>query len=150
MAKAAKPAGAGKGKDTKTTNPKKPGVKNTGADKSGTPGGDAGTNSEDPGAGDKSGAPGTDPGTGDKSGAAGTDPGTSSNDHDKKKNPPKPSKEDKLEEKMKPYIKPYPGEKEFHVTSDGQVFLSKDKVLAIEHQRQLDKENSIQTYSVEA
>lgn len=45
------------------------------------------------------------------------------------------------------YIKSYPGEKAFHVTSDRQVFLDKDYNLAKLHQNSLGK-GELKTYNL--
>ena len=47
-----------------------------------------------------------------------------------------------------PYKKAYPKEKAFHVTSDKQVFLEKDRGLAMLHQRSLGNGENIQTISL--
>ena len=54
----------------------------------------------------------------------------------------------RIEILVEKYAKAYPREKVFHVTSDMQVFLSKDKNLAELHQRSLDKEENLQTIKV--
>ena len=46
------------------------------------------------------------------------------------------------------YAKVYPKEKLFHVTSDMQVFLAKDKNLAELHQRGLANEEKIRTIKI--
>lgn len=57
------------------------------------------------------------------------------------------SKKQQLPDFMAAYVKSYPGEKVFHVTSDRQVFLDKDYHLAKMHQRSLGK-GEIKTYNV--
>lgn len=47
-----------------------------------------------------------------------------------------------------PYVKAYPGEKAFHVTSDKQVFLERDRGLAVLHQNSLESEEKVQTIKV--
>lgn len=47
-----------------------------------------------------------------------------------------------------PYEKAYPEEKAFHVTSDKQVFLEKDRGLAILHQNSLKNGEKVQTIKV--
>lgn len=47
-----------------------------------------------------------------------------------------------------PYTKAYPGEKVFHVTSDKQVFLEKDRGLAVLHQNSLGTDEKVQTIKV--
>lgn len=47
-----------------------------------------------------------------------------------------------------PYAKAYPGEKAFLITSDKQVFLEKDRGLAILHQTNLHPGEKIQTIPV--
>lgn len=58
----------------------------------------------------------------------------------KAKEKTKESKEDKIPVYLGPYVKAYPGEKAFHVTSDHQVFLEKKQksggVPPKEHQQQ--------------
>lgn len=61
----------------------------------------------------------------------------------------------KLAEKSKeqqefidPYIKAYPKERVFHVTSDRQVFLERDRSLAVLHQNTLGNEGKVQTIKV--
>lgn len=49
---------------------------------------------------------------------------------------------------LEDYIKAYPGERVFHVTSDHQVFLDKDYGLAVNHQRSLPGDDYIQTYNL--
>lgn len=49
---------------------------------------------------------------------------------------------------LAPYCKAYPGEKAFHVTSDRQVFLEKDKGLAVLHQNSLGNGELVQTIKV--
>ncbi|MCB6971828.1 MULTISPECIES: hypothetical protein [Butyricimonas] len=59
-------------------------------------------------------------------------------------------KETKTKEEIliEQYAKAYPKEKLFHVTSDMQVFLAKDKNLAELHQRGLENEEKIRTIKV--
>ena len=47
-----------------------------------------------------------------------------------------------------PYVKAYPNEKAFHVTSDKQVFLEKDRGLAVLHQKSLKNGEKVQTIKV--
>lgn len=47
-----------------------------------------------------------------------------------------------------PYKKAYPEEKAFHVTSDRQVFLEKDRGLAVLHQKSLKNGEKVQTIKV--
>lgn len=47
-----------------------------------------------------------------------------------------------------PYANAYPKEKAFHVTSDRQVFLERDRGLAVLHQTSLDNGEKIQTIKV--
>lgn len=55
-------------------------------------------------------------------------------------------KEEKKEaDGMKSYFDTYPGEKELLRTSDGQVFLSKDKQWAALHQKSIDPAEEVQT-----
>ena len=54
----------------------------------------------------------------------------------------------KVELLVERYAKAYPREKVFHVTSDMQVFLSRDKNLAELHQKSLEKDEKIQTIKV--
>ncbi len=49
---------------------------------------------------------------------------------------------------LESYLKAYPKEKAFHVTSDRQVFLEKDLSLARLHQRELKNEGKVQTIKV--
>lgn len=60
----------------------------------------------------------------------------------------KESKEDKIPAYLRPYAKAYPGEKAFHVTSDHQVFLEKNKNLAVLHQKSVDSNERVQTIKV--
>ena len=54
----------------------------------------------------------------------------------------------KVELLVERYAKAYPREKVFHVTSDMQVFLARDKNLAELHQKSLEKDEKIQTIKV--
>lgn len=47
-----------------------------------------------------------------------------------------------------PYVKAYPSEKTFHVTSDHQVFLEKNKSLAVLHQKSINSNERVQTIKV--
>lgn len=60
----------------------------------------------------------------------------------------KESKEDKIPVYLRPYVKAYPGEKTFHVTSDHQVFLEKNKSLAVFHQKSISSSERVQTIKV--
>jgi len=46
---------------------------------------------------------------------------------------------------MKPYFDTYPDEDILHKTSDGQVFLNKDKQWAAYHQKRIDPQTKVQT-----
>jgi hypothetical protein len=48
--------------------------------------------------------------------------------------------------KMEKYRKAYPNEKRFYITSDEQVFLSGNKIEALEHQRGLDKSVAVTVF----
>jgi hypothetical protein len=50
-------------------------------------------------------------------------------------------------EKLDPYLTAYPNEKEFHITTDGQVFLN--EVFAQEHQRSLKNGKEVYLFIVE-
>lgn len=50
--------------------------------------------------------------------------------------------------KMEKYRAAYPNEKRFYITSDEQVFLSGNKIEALEHQRSLDKSLDVLSYEV--
>lgn len=52
----------------------------------------------------------------------------------------KPSRKAKVPEGMQEYFKLYPGNDTFYRTSDGQVFLKKDKQWAVEHQKHIGGE----------
>ena len=58
------------------------------------------------------------------------------------------SKKVKKEEVVEAYKKAYPKEKAFVVTSDGQVFLERNKNLALLHQRGLRNEEKVQIIKV--
>ena len=61
----------------------------------------------------------------------------------------KPGKTNKeLDEQMKPYLKAYPKEKLFWVSSDGQVFLSSNLSDAQWHQKHLDDKKALTEYTV--
>lgn len=47
-----------------------------------------------------------------------------------------------------PYAKAYPGERAFHVTSDNQVFLERDRGLAVLHQNSLGNDEKVQTVKI--
>lgn len=64
-----------------------------------------------------------------------------------KTKPAPAAKKTKLPEFLTGYVKAYPGEKVFHVTSDRQVFLDKDYNFAKAHQRGLGK-GEIKTYNL--
>lgn len=53
-----------------------------------------------------------------------------------------------LDEQMKPYLKAYPNEKIFWVSSDGQVFLNANKSDAGYHQKRLDAKVELTEYVV--
>ncbi|MEG1763345.1 MAG: hypothetical protein RR256_07040, partial [Bacteroidales bacterium] len=53
-----------------------------------------------------------------------------------------------IPEFMKGYLKNYPGEKVFYITSDKQVFLEKDHSLAVLHQASLKNEQKLQTLKI--
>lgn len=50
-------------------------------------------------------------------------------------------------EKLSPYLEAYPNQKEFHITSDGQVFLN--ETFAKEHQRSLKDGKEVVSFIVE-
>lgn len=54
----------------------------------------------------------------------------------------------KLDEKMGSYRQHYPTETLFLITSDGQVFLERNKADATAHQQQLDANKSVVTYTM--
>lgn len=58
-----------------------------------------------------------------------------------------PAKKIKIPGFLASSVKNYPGEKQFHVTSDGMVFLDKEENLALAHQRTL-KKGEVQTIKV--
>nr|WP_306449049.1 hypothetical protein [Odoribacter splanchnicus] len=58
------------------------------------------------------------------------------------------TQERKIPKILEPYIKAYPKERTFHVTTDKQVFLEKDLNLARLHQRSLKNGEKIQTIKV--
>lgn len=60
----------------------------------------------------------------------------------------KGNNEDKIPAYLRPYAKAYPGEKAFHVTSDHQVFLEKNKNLAVLHQKSINSNEKVQTIKV--
>lgn len=66
----------------------------------------------------------------------------------KTKEKTKESKEDKIPVYLRPYVKAYPCEKAFHVTSDHQVFLEKNKSLAVLHQKSINSNERVQTIKV--
>lgn len=66
----------------------------------------------------------------------------------KVKSTEKESKEDKIPVYLRPYVKAYPSEKTFHVTSDHQVFLEKNKSLAVLHQKSINSNERVQTIKV--
>ena len=57
-----------------------------------------------------------------------------------------PDDQQHLEEIMAPYLETYPEEKEFHVTTDGQVFLKRNEADARHHQKELDPEEEVFVY----
>lgn len=54
-----------------------------------------------------------------------------------------------VSEKLTPYLQAYPAEKEFHITSDGQVFLGKDLMYAKVHQQSLKDGKEVHSFTVE-
>lgn len=54
----------------------------------------------------------------------------------------------KMEKLIAEYHKAYPGEKAFHVTSDNQVFLERDRGLAVLHQNSLGNDEKVQTVKI--
>jgi len=54
----------------------------------------------------------------------------------------------KLDELMKPYLKSYPDNKLFFISSDGQVFLKQNKQFAIDHQKSIDPNTEVDEYEV--
>ncbi len=58
------------------------------------------------------------------------------------------AQERKIPKILEPYIKAYPKERTFHITTDKQVFLEKDLNLARLHQRSLKNGEKIQTIKV--
>lgn len=58
------------------------------------------------------------------------------------------SKKVKKEELVEAYKRAYPKEKAFLVTSDGQVFLERNRSLATLHQRGLGNEEKVQIIKV--
>lgn len=56
---------------------------------------------------------------------------------------------DFIAEKIAPYLSAYPNEKEFHITSDGQVFLGKDLLYARVHQHSLKDGKEVHSFTVE-
>jgi hypothetical protein len=63
-------------------------------------------------------------------------------------NSKKPVKNEELDKLMEPYLKAYPKEKCFYLTSDGQVFLSANKAFANDHQKFLNKNKEVVEYLV--
>lgn len=64
------------------------------------------------------------------------------------KKPEKPKATKDIPPFLESYVKAYPKETAFHVTSDKQVFLEKDLNLARFHQRSLKTEGEVQTIKV--
>ncbi len=64
------------------------------------------------------------------------------------KKPEKPKATKDIPPFLESYVKAYPKETVFHVTSDKQVFLEKDLNLARFHQRSLKTEGEVQTIKV--
>jgi hypothetical protein len=94
-------------------------------------------------------------GNGEQEGNSGLPPVAGPNatppvDPEQTKGKEKRTEKEKLADKLKPYLEAYPNEKAFHLTSDGQVFLGADLILAREHQRGLDKEKEVQTLAAKA
>lgn len=54
-----------------------------------------------------------------------------------------------LAEKIEPYLVHYPGEKVFHITNDGQVFLDGNKMCAVDHQRTIAPGVDVINFNVE-
>ncbi len=52
-------------------------------------------------------------------------------------------------EKLAPYLDSYPDEREFHIASDGQVFLKANKADAIAHQKFLNDGKQLTSFTVE-
>jgi hypothetical protein len=59
---------------------------------------------------------------------------------------PKPA--NKLDELMQPYLKAYPNNKTFYISSDGQVFLEQNKQFAVDHQKTIDANTEVGVYEV--
>jgi hypothetical protein len=62
---------------------------------------------------------------------------------------PATKKETGREKLLKDYAKRYPGNKTFHITTDNQVFLAKDKHLAENHQRSLKDDGTVDSVTVD-
>ena len=60
----------------------------------------------------------------------------------------KASKPDTGPDKLTSYTNAYPHEKTFYITSDGQVFLSKNKKEAEAHQKFIDPDKTLETLNV--
>lgn len=55
---------------------------------------------------------------------------------------------DRLPAFLAPYVKAYPINKTFHVTTDQMVFLANDRGLAVMHQNSLKKGGAVETYNL--
>lgn len=55
---------------------------------------------------------------------------------------------DRLPAFLAPYVKAYPTNKTFHVTTDRMVFLANDRGLAVVHQNSLKKGGAVETYNL--
>lgn len=55
---------------------------------------------------------------------------------------------DRLPAFLAPYVKAYPTNKTFHVTTDKMVFLANDRGLAVMHQNSLKKGGAVETYNL--
>jgi hypothetical protein len=53
------------------------------------------------------------------------------------------------QDKLKSYLEAYPHEKTFYISTDGQVFLSKNKKEAETHQKFIDNEETLSTVNVD-
>jgi len=53
-----------------------------------------------------------------------------------------------VKELIKPYIESYPGQKRFHITTDGQVFLDANHHDAMHHQKSLKEDRAHIVYDV--
>lgn len=55
---------------------------------------------------------------------------------------------DRLPAFLAPYVKAYPTNKTFHVTTDRMIFLANDRGLAVMHQNSLKKGGAVETYNL--